>query len=39
MARLPLYERIESVLAGDIADGSLLPEAELPSGRRLGRAA
>jgi len=30
MSRLPLYERVESVLAGDIADGSLLPETQLP---------
>jgi GntR family transcriptional regulator len=26
-----LYERVQSVLAGDIADGSLPPEAQLPS--------
>jgi GntR family transcriptional regulator len=31
MSRSPLYERVESVLAGDIADGSLPPEAQLPS--------
>jgi GntR family transcriptional regulator len=31
MARSPLYERVESVLAGDIADGSLSPETQLPS--------
>jgi GntR family transcriptional regulator len=30
MARSPLYERVESVLAGDIADGSLPPETQLP---------
>jgi GntR family transcriptional regulator len=30
MSRSPLYERVESVLAADIADGSLLPEAQLP---------
>src|SRR5712671_7636258 len=30
MSRLPLYERVESVLAGDIADGSLPPESQLP---------
>src|SRR5882757_3374151 len=30
MSRSPLYERVESVLADDIADGSLLPEAQLP---------
>src|SRR2546429_3342302 len=30
MSRLPLYERVESVLAGDIADGSLPPETQLP---------
>src|SRR6516164_7407538 len=30
MSRSPLYERVESVLAGDIADGSLLPETQLP---------
>jgi uncharacterized membrane protein YphA (DoxX/SURF4 family) len=29
MSRLPLYERVESVLAGDIADGSLRPETQL----------
>src|SRR5215475_4036617 len=27
----PLYERVESVLAGDIADGSLPPKTQLPS--------
>src|SRR6516162_7788592 len=31
MSRLPLYERVESVLAGDISDGSLPPETQLPS--------
>ena len=31
MSRAPLYERVESVLAGDIADGSLTPETQLPS--------
>ena len=31
MARSPLYERVESVLAGDIADGSLPPETQLPA--------
>src|SRR5437899_11321843 len=31
MSRSPLYERVESVLAGDIADGSLAPETQLPS--------
>src|SRR5580700_12345779 len=30
MSRSPLYERVESILAADIADGSLLPEAQLP---------
>src|ERR1700736_760974 len=30
MSRSPLYERVESVLAGDIADGSLPPETQLP---------
>jgi GntR family transcriptional regulator len=30
MSRSPLYERVESVLADDIADGSLPPEAQLP---------
>jgi GntR family transcriptional regulator len=30
MSRSPLYERVETVLAGDIADGSLLPETQLP---------
>src|SRR5256885_6227383 len=30
MSRLPLYEHVESVLAGDIADGSLPPESQLP---------
>jgi GntR family transcriptional regulator len=30
MSRAPLYERVESVLAGDIADGSLPPETQLP---------
>src|SRR5215469_11603526 len=30
MSRSPLYERVESVLAGDIADGSLPPESQLP---------
>lgn len=28
---IPLYEHVESVLAGDIADGSLQPETQLPS--------
>jgi GntR family transcriptional regulator len=31
MARLPLYQQVESVLAGDIAEGSLPPETQLPS--------
>src|SRR6516165_6195348 len=31
MARSPLYQRVESVLAGDIADGSLSPETQLPT--------
>jgi GntR family transcriptional regulator len=31
MSRSPLYERVESVLAGDIADGSLPAETQLPS--------
>jgi GntR family transcriptional regulator len=31
MSRSPLYERVESVLAGDIAGGSLPPETQLPS--------
>jgi GntR family transcriptional regulator len=30
MSRLPLYDRVESALAGDIADGSLPPETQLP---------
>src|SRR6201982_613366 len=30
MSRLPLYERVESVLSGDIADGHLPPETQLP---------
>jgi GntR family transcriptional regulator len=30
MSRSPLYERVESVLAGDIANGSLPPETQLP---------
>src|SRR5271163_2223621 len=30
MSRSPLYERVESVLAGDIADGNLPPETQLP---------
>src|SRR6201987_2967024 len=30
MSRSPLYERVESVLAGDIAGGSLPPETQLP---------
>jgi GntR family transcriptional regulator len=30
MPRSPLYERVESVLSGDIADGSLPPETQLP---------
>ena len=29
MSRTPLYERVESVLAGDIADGGLPPETQL----------
>jgi GntR family transcriptional regulator len=31
MSQSPLYDRVESVLAGDIADGSLPPETQLPS--------
>src|SRR5215471_18424528 len=31
MSRSPLYERVQSVLAGDIADGSLAPDMQLPS--------
>jgi GntR family transcriptional regulator len=31
MSRSPLYERVESVLAGDIAGGSLPPETQLPA--------
>src|SRR5258707_10835250 len=31
MSRSPLYERVESILAADIADGSLLPETQLPT--------
>ena len=31
MSRSPLYERVEFVLAGDIADGSLPPETQLAS--------
>src|ERR1700740_2301801 len=31
MSPVPLYETVESVLAGDIADGSLAPETQLPS--------
>src|SRR5260370_12632448 len=31
MSGSPLYERVESVLAGDIADGSLPPETQLSS--------
>jgi GntR family transcriptional regulator len=31
MSPSPLYERVESVLAGDIAEGSLPPETRLPS--------
>src|ERR1700749_722322 len=31
MSRSPLYERVESVLAGDIADGRLPPETQLPT--------
>jgi GntR family transcriptional regulator len=27
---IALYERVESVLAAEIADGSLLPETQLP---------
>src|ERR1700758_5705085 len=30
MPRSPLYERVESVLSGDIADGHLPPETQLP---------
>ena len=30
MSGSPLYERVQSVLAGDIADGSLPPETQLP---------
>src|ERR1700731_2325511 len=30
MSRSPLYERVESVLAGEIADGSLPPDTRLP---------
>jgi len=30
MSRSPLYERVESILAGEIADGSLPPETQLP---------
>src|ERR1700761_2373087 len=30
MSRSPLYERIEAVLAGDIANGRLPPETQLP---------
>jgi GntR family transcriptional regulator len=30
MSQSPLYERVEAVLAGDIADGSLPPETQLP---------
>src|ERR1700741_4555500 len=30
MSPSPLYERVESVLAAGIADGSLLPETQLP---------
>src|SRR5260221_7161398 len=31
MSRSPLYDRVESVLAAGIADGSLPPETQLPS--------
>ena len=31
MSRSPLYERVESVLASDIAHGNLPPETQLPS--------
>jgi GntR family transcriptional regulator len=31
MSQLPLYARVEAVLAGDIADGNLAPETQLPS--------
>jgi GntR family transcriptional regulator len=31
MSRSPLYERVESVLAGDIADGTLPPKTQLLS--------
>src|SRR6201990_872423 len=30
MPRSPLYERVEPVLSGDIADGSVPPETQLP---------
>src|SRR5260221_5910334 len=30
MSRSPLYDRVESVLAAGMADGSLPPEAQLP---------
>src|SRR6516165_433784 len=30
MSRSPLYDRVESVLAASIADGSLPPETQLP---------
>ena len=30
MSRSPLYDRVESVLAAGIADGSLPPETQLP---------
>ena len=30
MSKSPLYERVESVLASDIADGSFPPETQLP---------
>jgi len=35
MSLLPLYERVESVLAAGIADGSLPPETQLPAEERL----
>src|ERR1700745_2778818 len=31
MSGSPLYEHVESILAGDIADGSLQPETQLPT--------
>src|SRR5215470_16635607 len=35
MSPPPLYERVESVLAAGIADGSLPPETQLPAEERL----